>query len=73
LPEWELAVNAVDNLEQVLTLDQAERLVNVDCSPVEDGASSTQQLLDELLGRFEDDDSPIFHAHATDFLTDSDA
>ncbi len=63
-------MNAVEDFEQVLTLGQAERLADFDSSPV----TSTQQLLDELLGRFEDDGSPMFLTHglAPDFCTDSD-
>jgi hypothetical protein len=52
-------MNGVQELEEVLTLDQAQQLLDCDRTAVE-GASSTQQLLDELLGRFEDDDSPAF-------------
>jgi hypothetical protein len=52
-------MNAVEELGEVLTLDQAQGLVDVD-SPTIERASSTQQLLDELLGRFEDDDPPAF-------------
>jgi len=53
-------MNAVEDFEQVLALDQAEQFADFDSSPVVDGASSTQQLLDELLGRFEDDSLPMF-------------
>jgi hypothetical protein len=44
--------------------------VDFDSSPV----ASTQQLLDELLGRFEDDGSSMFLTHglAPDFCADSD-
>ena len=56
-------MNAVEELEEVLTLDQAQQLVEFDSSQGADGGSSTQQLLDELLGRFEDDDSPMFLSH----------
>ncbi len=56
------AMNAVEELEQVLTLDQAQRLVDFDLSPAVEGSSSTQQLLDDLLGRFDEDDSPTFVA-----------
>ena len=67
-------MNAVEDFEQVLTLDQAEQFTDFDSSPAVDGASSTQQLLDELLGRFEDDGSPMLLTHglASDFCTDSD-
>ena len=56
-------MNAVEELEAVLTLDQAERLADFDPTPDARGGSSTQQLLDELLGRFEEDDSPMCLAH----------
>jgi hypothetical protein len=51
-------MNAVQKLEEVLTLDQAQELADFD-SAIE-GGSSTQQLLDDLLGRLEDDDSLMF-------------
>jgi hypothetical protein len=59
-------MNAVEELEEVLFLDQAQ--------PDTDGSSSTQQLLDELLGRFEEEDSPTFLALALtpEFCVDSD-
>jgi hypothetical protein len=53
-------MNPVEDLEQALTLDQAEQFVDFDSSPAVEAPSSTQQLLDELLGRFEDDGSPMF-------------
>jgi hypothetical protein len=67
-------MNAVEELEEVLTLDQAQRLVDFDPAPALEGGSSTQQLLDELLGRFEDDDSPMFLAQGLtpEFYADSD-
>jgi hypothetical protein len=60
-------MNAVDELEQVL-IDQVQGL-----SPVTDEGASTQQLLDELLGLFEDDDSPLLpaYAHTLDSYADS--
>jgi hypothetical protein len=68
----ESARNAVEELEEVLTLDQAQQLLDCDRTTVE-GASSTQQLLDELLGRFEDDDSQVFLMNLTpEFSVDSD-
>jgi hypothetical protein len=48
-------MNGVEELEEVLTLDQAQGLVDFNIPTIE-RASTTQQLLDELLGRFEDDD-----------------
>jgi hypothetical protein len=66
-------MNVVDELEQILTLDQAERLVESDLSWDVSAASSTQRLLDELLGRFEEDDLPMHLAHgiAPEFYIDS--
>jgi len=56
----ESAMDAVKELEAVLTLDQAHGLTGFDTSPALDRGSSTQQLLDDLLGRLEDDDSLMF-------------
>ena len=67
----ETVLNAVEDLEQVLTLDQAERLAEFDWSSGAQGASSTQQLLDELLGRFEEDGSFQAHGHTPEFCLDS--
>jgi hypothetical protein len=50
-------MSVVQELEAVLTLDQAQELVALDSAT---GNSSTQQLLDDLLGRLEDDDSLMF-------------
>jgi hypothetical protein len=54
-------------------VEELEELVDVDPTPVVDEALSTQQLLDDLLGRLEDDDSPMLlvHAHSLDSYTDS--
>ena len=61
-------MSAVEELEEVLaevlTLDQAQQLADFDRTAVVDGGSSTQQLLDEMLGRFDDDDPPVFLAHS---------
>ena len=67
-------MNAVEELEQVLTRDQAQRLVDFDLSPAVEGSSSTQQLLDDLLGRFDEDDLPTFVAPGLtpEFYADSD-
>jgi hypothetical protein len=62
-------MNSVEDFEQVLTLDR--RLAEFDWSPAVEGASSTQQLLDELLGRFEDDGSFQTHGHTPEFCLDS--
>jgi hypothetical protein len=53
-------MNVVEELETLLTLDQAEGLADSDPTPVTERGVSTQQLLDELLGRFDDDDSLMF-------------
>ena len=60
-------MNAVEELEQALTLDQAQQLASFDLSSVVGGGSSIQNLLDELLGRFEEDDSPMFPGHSLPF------
>jgi hypothetical protein len=67
-------MNFVEELEEVLTLDQAQELADFDSGAAVEGRSSTQQLLDELLGRLEEDDSPMFLAHALtpEFHTESD-
>jgi hypothetical protein len=67
-------MNAVEDIEQVLTVDQTERFVDFASSPAMEIGSSTQQLLDELLGRFEDDSSPMLQANglAPEFCFDSD-
>ena len=57
-------MNPVEDLEKALTLDQAEQLVDFDSSPTVEAPSSTQQLLDELLGRFEDDGSTMLLTHS---------
>ena len=67
-------MDAVEELEEVLTLDQAQQLADFDSGARVGEGLSTQQLLDELLGRFEEDDSAIFVAHglAHEFNADSD-
>jgi len=67
-------MNCVEDLEEVLTFDQAQELADFDPSPSLEARSSTQQLLDELLGRFEEDDSVMFLAHGLkpEFHADSD-
>jgi hypothetical protein len=47
-------MNVLEELDTVLTLDQA---------PIGERGSSTQQLLDELLGHFDDDDSLLCLTH----------
>ncbi|HSZ02362.1 MAG TPA: hypothetical protein VK788_22885 [Terriglobales bacterium] len=56
-------MNPVEDLEQAVTLDQAQQFVDFDSNPAVEAPSSTQQLLDELLGRFEDDGSPMLSPH----------
>jgi hypothetical protein len=56
-------MNVVDELEALLTLDQAQGSADSDRRPSGNRALSTQQLLDELLGRFDDDDSTTAMAH----------
>jgi len=47
-------MNVFEELEQALTSDQAQRLVDCDSMLQVEGPNSTQQLLDEMLGLFED-------------------
>ena len=54
-----MAVSVVAELERQLALDQAEGVAPSRPSLAPERGSSTQQLLDELLGRFDDDDSLI--------------
>jgi hypothetical protein len=67
-------MNVVEELEEVPTLDQAQRLADFDPTQAVERGSSTQQLLDELLGRFEEDDSPMLLAHGLtpEFYADPD-
>lgn len=67
-------MGAVEELGQGLTFDEAEQLVDFDPLPAVELASTTQELLDELLGRFEEDDSPILSALTLnhDFCAESD-
>jgi len=60
-------MNAVGELGQTLTFERAQRLGDFDPSPAADMGSSTQQLLDELIGVFEEDDSPMFPGHSLPF------
>jgi hypothetical protein len=53
-------MDAVEELDQARTLNQITRLADFD-STID--AASTQQLLDELLGRCEDDDSTRLPAY----------
>ena len=56
-------MNVVDELVTALTLDQAQELADFNSTPVVETDLPTQQLLDELLGRFDEDDSLVFLAH----------
>ena len=52
---------------------EEEQLRNFDPLPAVEVDRATQQLLDELLGRFEEGDIPMFlHGHSTEFCSDSD-
>jgi hypothetical protein len=64
-------MDVVEELEEVNILDHGQRLADLDPDPE---GSSTQQLLDELLGRFEEDDSHTFLAQGPtpEFYADSD-
>lgn len=50
---------AFEQLEEVLTLDQAQELVGPALFCAREAPQSTQQLLDDLLGHFDDDDSAM--------------
>jgi hypothetical protein len=67
-------MNVVEELEAVLTLDQAQGLADFNPTPVAEKGVTTQQVLDELLGRFDDDDLPVFLAHSLtpEFYVESD-
>lgn len=52
-----MAMTVVAELETVLALDRAEGDAHSHPTLSPEWGSSTQQLLDELLGRFDDDDS----------------
>ena len=58
-------MSVVEELEEVITVDPA---------PPFEGSSCTQQLLDNLLGRFEEEDLPMFLALGLkpEIYTDSD-
>jgi len=47
-------MNGFEELEQSLTSDQAQPSVDCDSMLQVEGPDSTQRLLDEMLGRFED-------------------
>jgi hypothetical protein len=56
-------MNVFEELEQSVRPDQTQQFIDCDSVPKVDGPNSTQQLLDEMLGRFEDDDSTMLLAH----------
>jgi len=66
-------MSPVEELEEVLT-PRTRGLADFDSAVPADAATSAQQLLDELLGRFEDDDPtmPIAHGFAPELYIDSD-
>jgi hypothetical protein len=53
-------MKVVKDRGKVLSLEQPQRLVEPDSFEAVAGTRSTQQLLDDLLGRLEDDDSLAF-------------
>jgi hypothetical protein len=67
-------LNAVAEFSEALTLDHPEYSVDFESSRAVDGVSSTQRLLDELLGSFDDDSSPTFptYGYTVEFFVDSD-
>jgi hypothetical protein len=67
-------LNAVAEFSEALTLDLAERPVDFESTRAVDGVSSTQRLLDELLGSFDDDSSPTSptYGYTAEFCVDSD-
>jgi hypothetical protein len=66
-------MNAFEELKQSMTSDQAQSLSDLNPSEMEP-SSSTQRLLDEMLGLFEDDDSTMLITYLIkpDLYTDSD-
>jgi len=66
-------MNVFEELEQSLTSGQAQLLSDLNPSEMEP-SSSTQRLLDEMLGLFEDDDSTMLITYLIkpDLYTDSD-
>ena len=67
-------MSAVEEVETILTPGQPHPVADFRAKPCGEGATGTQQLLDELLGRFEDDDSTMLLAHGPtpEFYVDSD-
>ena len=53
-------MKVVEELDKVLTREQPQRLVESPSHEAIAGTRFTQQLLDDLLGRLEDDDSLAF-------------
>lgn len=56
-------MNAFEELEQAMTSDQVQCLGYLNQSTELESPNPTQQLLDEMLGLFEDDDSTVLLAH----------
>lgn len=56
-------MNAFEELEQALAPEQAQSLDDLNLSAEIECSDSTQKLLDEMLGLFEDDDSTMLLAH----------
>jgi hypothetical protein len=71
--EAEPVMNAVEELEAVLTLNQAQELADFDSGSVVGGGLPIHQLLDDLLGRLDEDDSAMFVAYSStpEFYPDS--
>jgi hypothetical protein len=67
-------LNAVAEFSEALTLDHSKQSVDFESSRAVDGVSSTQRLLDELLGSFDDDSSPMFptHGYTAELFVESD-
>jgi hypothetical protein len=57
---WSPVVDALEQLEEVLTLDQAHDLAHSTTLCRGEEPHSTQQMLDNLLGHLDDDDCTVF-------------
>jgi hypothetical protein len=68
---FERTCTNVEDIEKALTLDQAHTLADFDSSSAIRVSTSTQRLLDDLLGRLEVDDSAICLTHS--FISELDA
>lgn len=56
-------MNAFEELEQAIAPEQAQLLDDLNLSAEIECSNSTQKLLDDMLGLFEDDDSTMLRAH----------